>query len=375
MNILELCLSPDLGGLELYMQRCCRELAPRHTLHPWVVAGGRLDTRLREEGFTPQTLAKRSGPLPWLSARRLAAYIDQHAIDVLHMHWTKDLPLAALARRLSRRKPLLVSTRQMQITRPKRDPYHDWLYAQVGVHLAITDNLAGNLRRFLNPAYADRVERLYYGVAPPRHFLSVEERAAKRAELGFDDDTFAVCLVGRVKHYKGQHLLVEALGRMLTRGERVAGLIVGHAMDQTYLDNLKRRVQENGWQAAILFRDFIEQPQQIMQACDCVVLTTVEETFGLVLPEAMRAGVAVIGSDRGGVPEIIEHGVSGLLFRSTEVDDLEAQLETLRQDPTLRARLAKAGQQRADTLFDDALHFPALEALLVRRLQATTTAH
>lgn len=368
MKILELCLSPDLGGLELYMYRCCRELGKNAEVIPLVNAEGRLYQRLQEEGLQPRTLVRKNRALPLLAARRLARLIDAEQVDIVHIHWTKDIPLAAFAKSFSRRKPMLVSTRQMQITRPKRDFYHEFLYRQIDLNITITKALADDMRGFLNPAYADRVVPLYYGVAPPQEFLGVEARRALRAELGFGDETFLVGLIGRIKHYKGQHLLVEAIGKALQQDEDVAALIVGHAMEDEYLENLKRQVQEKGWQERILFRDFIKQPQRIMQACDVIALTTVEETFGLVLVEAMRAGVAVIGSDRGGVPEIIDHGKNGLMFRSSDADDLYQQLQRLWRDRALCSELAAAGKQKADRLFDEVQHFTALREVLTQRL-------
>jgi glycosyltransferase involved in cell wall biosynthesis len=367
VKIVELCLSPDLGGLELYMYRCCRELQAGAEVIPLVCENGRLQQRLQADGLKPQVIVRRNRALPLLAARGLARLIDEKQVDIVHLHWTRDIPLAALAKAFSRRKPMLVSTRQMQITRPKRDPYHDFLYRQIDLNITITETLAEDMRGFLNPDYADRVVPLYYGVAAPREFLSAGARQTLRDELGVGPSTFLVGLIGRIKHYKGQHLLVEAIGKALQQGEDVAALIVGHAMEQEYLAALKRLVQENGWQEHILFLDFVEQPQRLMQACDAVVLTTVEETFGLVLVEAMRAGVAVVGSDRGGVPEIIDHEETGLLFRSTDGDDLFRQLQRLWQNRDFCARLAAAGKEKADRVFDESTHFSALRDLLQHR--------
>lgn len=367
MKIIELCLSPDLGGLELYMYRCCRELGKTAEVIPLVNGEGRLYERLQRDGMSPRMFTRRNRALPLLAAKRLARLIDKEGIDIIHLHWTKDIPLAAFAKAFSRRKPMLISTRQMQITRSKKDLYHDFLYRQLDLHITITRALAEDMRGFLNPDYADRVIPLYYGVAPPPTFLEEAARRVLRSELGIREETFLVGLIGRIKHYKGQHLLVEAIGKALSQGEDVAALIVGHAMEPEYLEKLKRKVAENGWSERILFRDFVEQPQLLMQACDAVALTTVEETFGLVLVEAMRAGVAVIGSDRGGVPEIIEHDKTGLLFRSTDADDLYRQLERLWQDRELLERLARAGKQKADATFDESEHFAALWELLQQR--------
>ncbi|MBT8118490.1 MAG: glycosyltransferase family 4 protein, partial [Gammaproteobacteria bacterium] len=105
-------------------------------------------------------------------------------------------------------------------------------------------------------------------------------------------------------------------------------------------------------------------PQQLMQICDCICLTTYEETFGLVLPEAMRAGVAVIGSDKGGVPEIIAHQKTGLLFESENAESLYQQIAQLYDDPAMKQRLASEGRKKADSTFDNDLHFDKLENIL-----------
>ena len=174
MKIIELCLSPDLGGLELYMYRCCRELQSEAQVIPLVCESGRLQQRLQAEGLKPQVLARKNRALPLLAARRLARLIDEEQVDIIHLHWTKDIPLAAFAKAFSRRKPMLVSTRQMQITRPKRDPYHDFLYRQIDLNITITEALADDMRGFLNPDYAERVVPLYYGVAAPQEFLAAD---------------------------------------------------------------------------------------------------------------------------------------------------------------------------------------------------------
>ena len=114
----------------------------------------------------------------------------------------------------------------------------------------------------------------------------------------------------------------------------------------------------------IVFNDFVPDPQRLMQICDCICLTTYEETFGLVLPEAMRAGVAVIGSNAGGVPEIIDHQQTGLLFDSKDDESLYQQLLYYCQDPVRRDEIAQRGKQKADDMFDESRHFKQLESIL-----------
>jgi glycosyltransferase involved in cell wall biosynthesis len=164
------------------------------------------------------------------------------------------------------------------------------------------------------------------------------------------------------EYYKGQHLLIEALDEMKAQEQEIAALVVGKTIEADYLESLKTTVGNKGLN--VTFLDFVDEPQRLMQICDCVLLSTYEETFGLVLAEAMRAGVAVVGSDRGGVPEIIEHEKSGLLFSSGDSHSLAQALLQLKQDAALRGQLATQGKEKADTVFNVEQHFHKLRQLL-----------
>ncbi len=362
MKVLELCLSPNLGGLELYMYRSAQALADEDEVVALINPEGMLRPRL--EGLSVEVVGFVNGfaPLPFLAARRLARLIEQHGVDVMHIHWAKDLPLAALAKYFSNRKPKLVYTRQMQITRPKQDAYHRFLYRQVDTIITITRQLGERMRGLLPEDDQDKIVTLYYGVEAPAHLLTAAERTSLRQEHGFTPEQFVVGLIGRIKHYKGQHLLLEALAESRAQGEEMAALVVGKAIEVEYLDSLKASSRQLG--LAVTFLDFVDEPQRLMQICDCVLLSSYEETFGLVLAEAMRVGVAVVGSDCGGVPEIIEHGQTGMLFTSGDSQSLANVLQQLKRDPALRERLAIKGKEKADNTFNVMEHFRRLRQLL-----------
>lgn len=365
MNVLELCLSAGLGGLELYVFRSSEALQNsrlnQNTVIPVLRQGSKLDNYYKEHaGFNIKYIKHFFSPLPLINARKLAGIIDSNRIDVIHMHWGKDLPLAAFARAFSRRKPALVYTRQMMITRAKNDFYHNFLYRQLGLMLTITKELEGLCKKFI-PSFADRITTLYYGVKRPVEFLDDKAIAQQREKLGFASTDFVAGLIGRLEESKGQHLLIEAIHSAKQHGHQIKAIIVGHEMIPGYRDRLKQQASRLGVLENIVFQDFTSQPQQLMQLCDCVILASGQETFGLVLPEAMRAGVAVIGSNSGGVPEIIEHGKTGLLFETQNADSLYQQLERLYLDADFKDKLALQGKQDADQRFDNDVHFQTLE--------------
>ncbi|MDZ7661033.1 glycosyltransferase family 4 protein [Thiohalophilus sp.] len=360
MRLLELCLSPDLGGLELYAYRCALELDKTDEVLGVIDPQGKLQGFFAEQGLAWVGLQSGFKPLPLITAKKLAKIIDQHRIDVLHVHWGKDLPLAAWARTLSRSKPRVVHTRQMQITRPKTDRYHRFIYKNMDLILAITQRLESDLKKFLPAQMENRIVTLYYGVKSPQTLIDPNTQQQLREELNVPEQAFLAGIFGRIKETKGQYLLIEAIKKLHSQGKTAYGLIVGHPMEPAYLEQLKQAVRESGLDPYIRFMDFVKEPQRWMQVCDTVILASQEETFGLVLAEAMQAGVAVIGTNSGGVPEIIEHGHSGLLFEPGDSGALAAQLASLQDDPQTRASLAQAGRERAAQLFDYAGHFRLL---------------
>lgn len=369
MNILELCLSPGLGGLELYVFRSAQALATNNKVVAVLNAEGKLTEYFSEHSsITAKYLKKSSKTLPLINARKLAAIIDHYNIDVIHMHWGNDLALAALAKKMSSQKPALVYTRQMKITRYKTDFYHRFMYQQMDLMLTITKQLEQEAKKFI-PGHDQQITTLYYGVDAPAQLLSEEEISRQRRALGFSERDFIIGLLGRLEHGKGQHLLIEALAMAKNDGLEPRALIVGHEMNPGYRAELQKQADAMNVGGSVVFKDFVSEPQKLMQLCDCIALTSKEETFGLVLPEAMRCGVAVIGSNRGGVPEIISHEKTGLLFETWDPSSLYKQISHLYTDPDFKSMIAKNGEHAADVQFNTEDHFSALE----NHLQQTIT--
>lgn len=363
MKLLELCTSSGFGGLELYAAKvACHYHGQGVSVLAVVEQGTLLDGRLKEAGVPCAHVRMRSPYFPLLSAWRLSRWIRGRGIGVLHVHARRDLPLAVFSRLLARRPLRLIYTRQMALTRPKRGVWHRFLYRHVDVYLTITRKLEHDARRFL-PLPPERIHTLYYGVPKPG-LPEPDVCQSFRTKSGLQPGRFTVAIFGRIEPGKGQHLLIEAVGALLEEGKTVQAAIIGHAMSEDYLRELQAKVEQAGLAEHIRFAGFHSQPTTIMGCFDAIVLATKDETFGLVLAEAQRAGVAVIGSNAGGVPEIIEDGKTGLLFESQNSQDLTRCLRRLITEPGLRERLAQAGEAFADRQFTEEGHFERLTRYL-----------
>ncbi|HIP30478.1 MAG TPA: glycosyltransferase family 1 protein, partial [Sulfurospirillum arcachonense] len=127
-NILEFCLSPDLGGLELFMLSCYENFKEKSSCKVMIAPNKKLDNFIEDKD---KFHLKRNKLFPLIPALKLAKFIDEHEIDMIHFHWTRDIATVVLAKTLSNRKPKIMQTRNMTMTRFKDDVYHKWLYKNI----------------------------------------------------------------------------------------------------------------------------------------------------------------------------------------------------------------------------------------------------
>jgi glycosyltransferase involved in cell wall biosynthesis len=344
-NILEICLSADLGGLELHFKNIS------HYLNALCV----INTTSKLEPFFKETSCAYE-KIGRYSFFKLARIIDKNKIDVVHLHWTKDIPVVVLAKLLSKRKPKIVQTRHMHMTRFKSDFYHKFLYKNIDTIIAVTNMVKKQLETFIPKEIRPKTKLCYIGAQHPPRLTNEEEEFLKNSlEL---QNTFVVAIVGRIEEAKGQHLVLDAVEKLRKNNINAKALIIGHAMNNDYMNDLKQNYPVD------IFTGFINNPSEYMQIADCVVLATQKETFGLVLIEAMQCGICVVGSNQGGPLEIIDHEKTGLLFESMNSNDLYEKLLDLYEHPNKKEQLAQLGKEKATIEFDEQTQFHQMKTIL-----------
>ncbi len=361
-NLLELCLSPDLGGLELYMVRTAKALSDRFNVLSVINTDTKLEQYYGDTQYAYRKLPRKRS-LSFLTAKKLSKIIDENDIDVIHMHWTKDLPIAVMAKVLSKKKPKLVQTRNMTMTRFKDDFYHRFLYKHMDMILPVTKQVSEQIKKFIPENIRPKVEVLYMGSDRPE-ILDKAELENYKEEIGINTNDFVIGMVGRIEEVKGQYLLIEAVEKLKSEGQSVKVCFVGHAMAENYQEKLDAMVKDKKLEREISFLGFTKNPHRFMQACDVVVLATECETFGLVVIEAMQVGTAVVATNTCGPLEIIEDGKSGLLFEQNNSADLAKKLKSLASDQEFCARVSHEGKKIAEERFSNSKQFKKLGNLL-----------
>ncbi|RXJ81201.1 glycosyltransferase family 4 protein [Arcobacter sp. F2176] len=354
-NILEVCLSPDLGGLELYMANCSNALSNKFDVSCVVASNSKLKTYINN---LEKYELKRNSSFSLFNSFRLSKIIDKKKIDIIHIHWTKDIPIVVLAKLFSKRKPKIVQTRHMTMTRFKSDFYHKFLYKNIDTIICVTKALEEQINKFIPSDIRPKTKLIYLGVDEV-DFLKEEEITNFKQNLDVKN-SFMIGLVGRINEFKGQHLLIDAMKELKAKNLDIKSYIVGHAMSKEYLEKLKEKVIENNLQDVVNFLGFTKEPHKFMQACDVILMTSKNETFGLVIIEAMKNNTAVIASNSGGVLEIIDDRKNGLLFENQNFHDLALKIEELYNDNKLLNILINNAKTKVNEEFNNKKQFEKL---------------
>jgi len=342
-NILELCLAHGLGGLELFVVSCYENFSKKTMCKVVVAPETKLDNYL---GSIDKFHIKRNRLLPFISAFKLAKYIDENEIDIVHFHWTKDIITAVLAKILSKRKPKLVQSRHMRMTRFKDDLYHKWLYKNIDMIHAVTLEVKEQLEKFIPLEIQPKIEMVHLGVKASE---IDEEKVVQLKKQYVIKDEFIVGIVGRIEEGKGQYKVVEAIHILKELDIKV--MIVGSAMDEEYLQSLKQKVSDFGLANKVIFTGFTKEVNEHLQLFDLNVLATENETFGLVVIEAMINKVPMIATNIGGPLEIIEDGKDGLLFDGSS-NDLAKKIKILYKNNNLRREFSENGYRKVQEKFN-----------------------
>ncbi|QOP43169.1 glycosyltransferase family 4 protein [Sulfurimonas sediminis] len=342
-NILELCLAHGLGGLEMFVASCYEEFSKKGRCKVVVAPQSKLDNYLE---INDKFSLKRNKFFPFIPALQLAKYIDENEIDIVHFHWSKDIVTAVLAKILSRKKPRLVQSRHMGMTRFKDDFYHKWLYKNIDMIHAVTQQVQKQLEKFIPAEVRPEIAMVHLGVKAPKIDTNKVAELRQKYQL---QDTFVVGIVGRIEKGKGQYKVLEAVADL--QEENIKAVIVGAFMDDKYAQELQTYVKKLGIEQQVIFTGFTKDVDVHMQLFDVNVLATENETFGLVVIEAMANKIPVIATCKGGPLEIIDDGVDGLLFDGS-VDDLGEKIRLLHNDLHVKERIAQAALKKVKEKFD-----------------------
>ncbi len=292
---------------------------------------------------------------------RLARYVREQRIDIIHTHLTRAAYYGLLLSWLTRTP--VVSTVHVFTS----DPAYRWLSRRGYPLIAVSEAV----RRWLidSGVPAGVVQTVYNAT----DFVSLNGEYAcapreVRQEFGLPENSRLIGLFAKVSLIKGHDLLLEALPHVLRSHPDTYVLFVG-STESEFAERAQQRARELGVHRHVVFAGVRADIARLMQAVDVVTLPSRSETFGLVVLEAMALGKPVVTTRAGGLPELVRDGETGILVDFTTASLAHALNELLRS-AELRHRLGQSARQFAQQHYSPERMARLVESVYARALKA-----
>jgi glycosyltransferase involved in cell wall biosynthesis len=307
---------------------------------------GDLASRAREAGLDVIPMPFRRSWLP-ANARSLASLVRRLQPNVVNSHSSADSWTAALARRMGPRPGALVRSRHIS-ARVKPGPLHRFLYGQADYVVTTGESVRRDLAESgLFPL--DRSISIPTGVDLDRFRPDPGRRAEMRRVLEITAEGPVLGVVAYLREDKGHAILLQAMPEILRNCPDCSLVVVGDGPQREHLEALARHLQI---EAAVRFVGLREDVASVLCAFDVFCLPSVRnEGVPQSILQASAAGLPVVSTAVGGIPEAVVHGVTGLVVSPGDSGALARAIGGLIADPELRHRLGNAGGEHVSASF------------------------
>jgi glycosyltransferase involved in cell wall biosynthesis len=290
---------------------------------------------------------------PALEAAFLAAALRYGAdADIYNAHWSFAALPTVFASKIAR-KPLVTHAYSAEYIPRSLRPLNRFIVRHSASVISISRYAHDMVEQTASPRYH---EIIGYGVNQEKIAPPDFDAAAFRERMGIAPGEFLVFAVGRLVERKGYHVLIDAVAELVSQGMRVRLLVGGVG---PLHDTLSAQIQSAGITQQAQMLGFVpdEELNRYIKAADVLVMPSVldktgdTEGLGIPLLEGMANGTPVIGSDTGGIVDIVTHEKTGLLVPPADPHALAAAIKRLQGDAELRQLFAETGYQLVNSTF------------------------
>ena len=349
MRILHISSAKTFGGGEKHFVDLCRGLSARGhevfaALRPTNEWQKQLDF-LPPENILHVSLRNSFGVL---SATRIAEFIRDHDIEIVHAHVARDYIPASLACRIAK-NARFVLTRHVLF--PLKS-VHRFTLNNLSKAVAVSKPVEANLQNIFSK---EKVVLVSNGidVEALKNLNRENLREAFRYAHNIPFDALLIGTVGELKILKGQRDFILAAQIVARKFPDARFIIVGkdNSFKQDFRRELKRLVKIFRMEDRFLWLDWAEDTASLSAALDVFVSASHTESFGLAILEAMAVGGAIVATGTEGANELLQTGVSGKLVPVKEPIRLAEAIIDLLGDEKMRLNLGKNAQTRAGGKF------------------------
>ena len=304
--------------------------------------------------FLPLRRKYKVDPAAWI---RLIRFLRRERVDVLHCHKFGSNVWGTIVGKLARVPVVLAHE-------------HTWSFEGQPLRRFLDRELvARGTDRFIAVSREDRRRMTEIEGIDPKDTMFIPNGVPApvpagdkdvRAELGIPADVPVLGVVGLLRPQKAHPVLLHAAAKLKSRWPKLQTLIIGDGLQR---DKLEQLSAELGLQDTVRFLGLRLDVPDVLQALDIAVCCSDFEGSPLSILEYMGAGLPVVATEVGGVPDMVEPEVNGLLVAPGDPEALAEALDRMLSDPQRAREMGERGRQRRAAEFDIDVIVGTLEAL------------
>jgi glycosyltransferase involved in cell wall biosynthesis len=363
LKVLLLQDTTNYAGTEAHVLTLARSLAAHTDVSPiiGVTPGGELHRRCAT-GYIPYVvLPKTAGMFNLAGIIAVAKMLRKREVDVVHAHNGRTSLVAVCAKLLARKGQVVLTQHFIEPDYVNRRGLagklagliHKFILKNVDQHICISEAVKTAFLDRQEPGVvnSDSVHIVQNGIDDVYGSLERAECRTKLvSELNLPEEIRIVLCVARLEPEKDVQALLKAVSAINTSSPFHC-LVVGSGNERKHLESF---VRASNIQDRVSFLGFRDDVPSIMKSADIFVLPAPAEPFGLVLVEAMMAGLPVVAVNNGGPAEIAIDEQTGILVPRGDVDAIGKAIAKLIENPSICQSMGIQGQLRAEVVYSSA---------------------
>lgn len=276
---------------------------------------------------------------------RLYKIVKRLKPDLVHLHSRRGADImGGLAARAAKAPTVILSRR---IDNPVRHNFVSKLkYGPLCDHIiAISDGVSNALTEGrVDPS---KITRVHSAIDAKRYQVEGVQSSI-RSELGIGGKTNIIAIIAQLIDRKGHRFLFQAAPKILEEFPDTVFLVLGEGRLEKELHDLAESL---GIRDKVVFAGFRDDIPEILSVVTLLVHPAIMEGLGVSILQAMSAGVPVIATNVGGIPEAVRHDVSGILIPPRDSDAISSAVKRLLSSPDLRASMGTASRRIVESEF------------------------
>jgi len=289
----------------------------------------------------PVEIFSSRGIMNFTLARQIATLCRGKNIDIVHCHDSHAHSAAVIAASVfNNPTPIIVSRR---VDFPVSGNFMSkWKYNHPSVKRILC--VSEMIKTITTPAIKDstKLTVVYSGIDLSRYETPITDRTLPR-ELHLSPSVRLVGNISALADHKDYPTFLLTAAALCKEHDDLHFIIAGKGPEE---ERIKSIILEQNLGSKIHLLGFREDVKEVMQSLDVFLMTSVTEGLGTIVLEAFAAGIPVVATRAGGIPEMVVDGVTGLLADPSDVDALKNATLRILNDPALRKQLTENAKER-----------------------------